>query len=109
MKAGVAHRAVAAERQVHEVGGALDLLGKLAVLEAADQVRAAVRPVVDVQEVVVGLDAEAAAETQESDEAREPQSTGTRDASEQRWKRGTPRDLFCISRQRDKKRSLPER
>lgn len=59
MKAGVADGAVAAERQVHEVGGALDLLGQLAVLEAADEVGGAVGPVVDVQEVVVGLDAEA--------------------------------------------------
>ena len=59
VKAGVAHRAITAERQVHKVGGALDLLGKFAVLKAADQMTVAVRPVVDVQEVIVGLNAKA--------------------------------------------------
>lgn len=60
MKTSVAHGAVAAKRQVHEVGRALDLLGEFAVLKTADQMGAAVEAVVDVQEVVVGLDAEAA-------------------------------------------------
>lgn len=59
MEAGVADGAVAAEGQVHGVGAALDALGQLAVLEAADERAVAVRPVVDVQEVVVRLDAEA--------------------------------------------------
>lgn len=59
MKAGVAHWAVAAERQVHEVGRALDLLREFAVLKTADQMGAAVEAVVDVQEIIVGLNAEA--------------------------------------------------
>lgn len=59
MKAGIADRAVTAERQVHGVGAALDPLGKFAVLEAADQRAVAVRTIVDVQEVVVRLDTEA--------------------------------------------------
>lgn len=59
MKAGVGDGTVAAERQVHGVGAALDSLGQLAVLEATDQRAVAIRPVVDVQEVVVWLDVEA--------------------------------------------------
>lgn len=60
MKSSVAHGAVAAKCQVHEVGRALDLLREFAVLETADQMGAAVEAVVDVQEIVVGFDAEAA-------------------------------------------------
>lgn len=59
MKAGVAHRAVTTKRQVHEVGGALNLLRKFTVLETANQMSTAVWPVVDIQEVIVGLNAEA--------------------------------------------------
>lgn len=59
MKAGVGDRAVAAERQVHRVGAALDALGQLAVLEATNQRAVAVRAVIDVQEVVVWLNVEA--------------------------------------------------
>lgn len=65
MKAGVAHRAVATKGQVHEVGSALNLLWKFAVLETANQMSAAVWPIVDVQEIIVGLDTEAV--TSESD------------------------------------------
>lgn len=61
MKSSVAHGAVAAKCQVHEVGRALDLLGEFAVLKTADQMGAAVEAVVDVQEIVVGLNAEAVA------------------------------------------------
>lgn len=63
MKAGVADGAITAEGQVHGVGAALDALGQLAVLEAADKRAVAVRPVVDVDEVVVGFDAEAGEQT----------------------------------------------
>lgn len=59
MKSSVADGAVAAKCQVHEVGRALDLLRKFAVLKTADQMGAAVEAIVDVQEIVVGLDAEA--------------------------------------------------
>lgn len=59
VKAGVGDGAVAAERQVHGVGAALDALGQLAVLEATNQRAVAIRPVVDVQEVVVWLNVEA--------------------------------------------------
>lgn len=58
VEASVADGAVAAEGQVHGVGATLDALGQLAVLEGADQRAAAVWPIVDVQEVVVGFDAE---------------------------------------------------
>lgn len=58
MEAGVADRAVAAEGDVHDVRTAFHLLGQLAVLKCADQVTVAVRPVVDIQEVIIGLDAE---------------------------------------------------
>lgn len=59
VKAGVADRSITAEGQVHAVRAALDPLGKLAVLEAPDQRAVAVRSIVDIQEVVVGLYAEA--------------------------------------------------
>lgn len=59
VEAGVGDGAIAAEGQVHSVGAALDTLGQLAVLEATDQRTVAIRAVVDVQEVIVGLDAEA--------------------------------------------------
>lgn len=59
MKAGVAHRAVATKCQVHEVGSALDLLRKFTVLETANQMSAAVWSIVDIQEIIVGLNAEA--------------------------------------------------
>lgn len=59
MKAGVAHRAVAAKCQVHEVGRALYLLRKFTILKTANQMSAAVGPIVDIQEIIVGLNAEA--------------------------------------------------
>lgn len=59
MKAGVAHRAIAAKRQVHEVGRALNLLRKFTILETANQMSAAVGPIVDIQEIIVGLNTEA--------------------------------------------------
>lgn len=59
VKAGVGDGTVAAERQVHGVGAALDSLGQLAVLEATNQRAVAIRAVVDVQEVVVWLNVEA--------------------------------------------------
>lgn len=58
MKAGVAHRAVTTKRQVHEVGSALNLLRKFTVLKTANQMCAAVWPVVDIQEIIVGLNTE---------------------------------------------------
>lgn len=58
MEARVAHGPVAAEGNVHDVGAAFDLFWQLAVLKCADQMTVAVRSVVDVQEVIVGLDAE---------------------------------------------------
>ena len=70
VEAGVADGAVTAEGQVHEVGRALHLLGQLAVLEASQQVGVAVGPVVDVQEVIVGLDAEAEREKKEEPRRR---------------------------------------
>lgn len=60
VKAGVGDGTVAAERQVHGVGAALDSLGQLTVLEATNQRAVAIRAVVDVQEVVVWLNVEAA-------------------------------------------------
>lgn len=60
MNASVAHRAITTKCQVHEVRSALDLLGKFTVLEAANQMGAAVWSVIDVQEIIVGLNAEAA-------------------------------------------------
>lgn len=59
MKAGIAHRAIAAKCQVHEVGSALNLLRKFTVLETANQMSAAVWPIVDIQEIIVGLNTEA--------------------------------------------------
>lgn len=61
MKAGVAYRAVASKCQVHEVGSALNLLRKFTVLKTANQMSAAVWPIIDVQEIIVGLNAEAVA------------------------------------------------
>lgn len=58
MEAGVADGAVAAEGDVHDVRAALHLLGQLAVLKCADQMAVAVRSIVDIQEVIIGLDAE---------------------------------------------------
>lgn len=43
---------------MHKVRDALYLLWKLAILETTNQVTVAVWSVVDIQEVVVGLDAE---------------------------------------------------
>lgn len=59
VEAGVGDGTVAAERQVHGVGAALDSLGQLAVLEATNQGAVAIRAVVDIQEVVVWLNVEA--------------------------------------------------
>lgn len=128
MKSSVAHRAVAAKCQVHEVGRALDLLREFAVLKTADQMGAAVEAVVDVQEIVVGLDAEAATSYKKD---RKPIKKKTvvfckilnTSADWVIWNalRGPfkkrvhaaakgvmPSDLFCISRQSDKKRYLPQ-
>ncbi len=58
MEARVAHGSVAAEGNVHDVGAAFHLFWQLAVLKCADQMTVAVRSVVDVQEVIVGLNAE---------------------------------------------------
>lgn len=58
MKASVAHRAIAAKRQVHEVGCALNLLWKFTVLKTADQMNTAVEAIVDIQEIIVGLNTE---------------------------------------------------
>lgn len=59
MKAGVAHRAITSKCQVHEVGSALNLLRKFTVLKTANQMSAAVWPIVDIQEIIVGLNTEA--------------------------------------------------
>lgn len=59
VEAGVADRAITAKGQVHGVGAALYSFWKLAVLKASDQRAVAVRSIVDIQEVVVGLYAEA--------------------------------------------------
>ncbi len=59
MKAGVAHRAIASKRQVHEVGSTFNLLRKFTVLETANQMCTAVRSIIDVQEIIVGLNTEA--------------------------------------------------
>lgn len=58
MEACVADGAVAAEGDVHDVRTALHLLRQLAVLKCADQMTVAVRSIVDVKEVIIGLDAE---------------------------------------------------
>ncbi len=59
VEAGVADRAITAKGQVHSVGAALYSFWKLAVLKAPDQRAVAVWSIVDIQEVVVGLYAEA--------------------------------------------------
>lgn len=59
MKTSVAHRTVATKGQVHEVGSALNLLRKFTVLETANQMSTAVWPIVDIQEIIVGLNTEA--------------------------------------------------
>lgn len=59
MKTSVAHRAIATKCQVHEVGSALYLLRKFTILETANQMSAAVWPIVDIQEIIVGLNTEA--------------------------------------------------
>lgn len=59
MKTSVAHRAIATKCQVHEVGSALYLLRKFTVLETANQMSAAVWPIVDIQEIIVGLNTKA--------------------------------------------------
>lgn len=69
MKAGVAHRAITSKCQVHEVGCALNLLRKFTILETANQMRAAVVPIVDIDEIIVGLNTEAA--TRQKKEANE--------------------------------------
>lgn len=58
MKASVAHRSITAKRQVHEVGCALNLLWKFTILKTADQMNAAVKAIVDIQEIIVGLNTE---------------------------------------------------
>ena len=59
MEASVADWAVAAEGYVHDVRAAFDFLRELAVLKRPDQMAIGMRPVINVQEVIVGLDAEA--------------------------------------------------
>lgn len=59
MKAGVAHRAITAKCQIHKVGSALNLLRKFTVLKTANQMSAAVWPIIDIQEIIVGLNTEA--------------------------------------------------
>lgn len=58
METSVAHRAIATKCQVHEVGSTLNLLRKFTVLETANQMSAAVWPIVDIQEIIVGLNTE---------------------------------------------------
>lgn len=65
MKARVAHRAITTKCQVHEVRSALNLLGKFTVLKAANQMRSAVWSIIDVQEVIVGLNTEAVKEVKQ--------------------------------------------
>lgn len=64
METGIADRSITAEGQVHGVGTALDPFRKLAVLKATYQWTVAVWAVVDVKEVVVGLNAEAMKENE---------------------------------------------
>ena len=71
VEAGVADGAVAAERQVHAVGAALDSLRQLAVLETTNQRAVAVRTVVDVQEVIVWLNDETRERERGEDGGRE--------------------------------------
>lgn len=71
METGVADRAIAAESQVHGVGAALDPLRKLAVLKATNQRAVAVWAVVDIQEVIVGLNAETRGRDRERESKRE--------------------------------------
>jgi len=59
VKASVAHRAITTKCQVHEIGSALNLLWKFTVLETANKMSTAVWPIIDVQEIIVGLNAEA--------------------------------------------------
>lgn len=66
MKAGIAHWTVTAEGYVHDVRAALYLLWQLAVLKRPNQMAVGVRPVIDVQEVVIGFDAEAEMESKGS-------------------------------------------
>lgn len=48
---------------MHDVRAALYLLRQLAVLKRTDQMAVGVRPIINVQEVVIGLDAEAETES----------------------------------------------
>lgn len=64
METGIADRSIAAKGQVHGVGTALDPFRKLAVLKAAYQRTVAVRAIVDIHKVVVGLNAEAMKENE---------------------------------------------
>lgn len=57
MEARVAHGSITAEGNVHDVEAAFDLFRQLAVLKCADQNAVAVRSIIDVQEVIVGLNA----------------------------------------------------
>lgn len=50
---------------MHDVGAALDLLRQLAVLERSNQMAVGVRPVINVEEVVIGLNAETEMESKD--------------------------------------------
>lgn len=58
VKASVANRAITAKGQIYKVGCTLDFLRQFAVLETADQVAVAIRPIVDIQEVIIRLNTE---------------------------------------------------
>lgn len=65
MKAGIAHRAITAEGYVHDVRAALDLLWQLAVLKRPNQMAVGVRSIINVKEVIIGLNAKAGMESKD--------------------------------------------
>lgn len=62
MKSGIAHWTVTAEGDVHDVRAALYLLWQLAVLKRPNQMTVGMRSIINVKEVVIGLNAEAGKE-----------------------------------------------
>lgn len=66
MKAGIAHWTVTAEGYVHDVRAAFYLLWQLAVLKCPNQMTVGVRAIINVQKVIIGLDAEAEMESKDS-------------------------------------------
>lgn len=66
MKAGIAHGAITAEGYVHDIRAALYLLWQLAVLKRPNQMAVGVWPIINVQEVVIGLNAEAEMDSKDS-------------------------------------------